>query len=102
MCATIREHMPGTDMALTPEELETVEQSVAAKTKGLDIRLEEGSLEADVTENWLDDVKISCGGSFPFFAARLPVTVELTARPSRTDSAPEIPQAVRDTLLGEK
>lgn len=89
-------------MALTPEELETVEQSVAAKTKGLDIRLEEGSLEADVTENWLDDVKISCGGSFPFFAARLPVTVELTARPSRTDSAPEIPQAVRDTLLGEK
>lgn len=89
-------------MALTPEELETVEQSIAAKTKGLDIRLEEGKLEADVTESWLNNVKISCSGSFPFFAARLPVTVELTACPSQTDSAPEIPQAVRDTLLGEK
>lgn len=89
-------------MALTPEELETVEQSIASKTKGLDIRLEEGSLEADVSSNWLEDVKISCSGSFPFFAARLPVTVELTARPSRTDSAPEVPQAVRDALLGER
>ncbi len=85
-------------MALTPEELETVEQSIAAKTEGLDIRLEEGSLEADVRENWLDDVSISCSGSFPFFATRLPVTVELAVSPSQTDSAPEIPQAVRDAL----
>lgn len=88
-------------MALTSEELETVEQSIAAKAKGLDIRLEEGSLEADVSSNWLDGVKISCSGSFPFFATRLPVTVELTASPSQTDSAPEIPQAVRDALSGE-
>lgn len=87
-------------MALTPEELATVTESISAKTKGLDIRLEEGSLEANVTANWLDSVKISCTGSFPFFMTRLPVTVELTARPNRTDSAPEVPQAVLDTLAG--
>lgn len=85
-------------MALTQQELETVEQSIVARTKGLDIRLEEGSVEADVVSNWLESVKVSCSGSFPFFSARLPVTVELTARPSRTDSGVQIPQAVRDAL----
>lgn len=88
-------------MVLSEEELETVENSISAKTKGLDIRLEEGSLEADVSSNWLSSVRIQCTGSFPLFLARLPVTVELTARPSQTDSAPDIPQAVLDALSGQ-
>lgn len=85
-------------MALTQQELETVEQSIVAQTKGLDIRLEEGSVEANVVSNWLESVKISCSGSFPFFSTRLPVTVEVTACPSQTDSGVQIPQAVRDAL----
>lgn len=87
-------------MALTPEELETVTNAISTKTKGLDIRMEEGHMEADVSSNWLDSVKISCTGSFPFFLTRLPVTLELTAHPSQADSVPEVPQAVRDTLAG--
>lgn len=85
-------------MALTPEELATVENAIAAKTKGLDVRLEEGSAEAEVSSNWLDSVTIRCKGSFPLFLTRLPVTVELTARPGRDNVPPEIPQPVRDTL----
>lgn len=86
-------------MELTSQELETVEKSIAAKTKGLDIRLEEGSMEAVVSSNWLESITLCCKGSCPFFLTRLPVSVELTVRPSETDSCPEIPQTVRYALL---
>lgn len=85
-------------IALTPEDAESIAQSVLPELKTLDIRYGDCSLCITVTDGSLSSVALSCGGSIKVVTRELEVSAHVLVR---YEPAGEhtIPTAVQSTLI---